>query len=62
MEIKQAGTLKYKTIHSTDYSLQKTIETELLDLVKKTDSNWQIDTDVYSGLVERISGLFNDEN
>ena len=62
LKIKQAGTLKYKTIHSTDYSLQKTIETELLDLVKKTDSNWQIDTDVYSGLVERISGLFNDEN
>lgn len=62
LKIKQNGETKYKTIHSTDCCLKKTIEADLLELLKKVDSNWQIGNDVYNGLISKLNGLFNDEN
>lgn len=62
LKIKQNGETKYKTIHSTDCCLKKTIEADLLELLKKVDSNWQIGSDVYNGLISKLNGLFNDEN
>ena len=62
LKIKQNGETKYKTIHSTDCCLKKTIESDLLDLLKKVDENWQVGTEVYNGLLAKLNGLFNDEN
>ena len=62
LKIKQNGETKYKTIHSTDCCLKKTIEADLLDLLKKVDENWQIRNDVYDGLIAKLNGLFNNEN
>lgn len=61
LKIKQSGDSKYKKIYSTDFCLKKTIDAEILELVKKINTNWQISKDVYNGLIERIMGLFGNE-
>lgn len=58
LKIKRAGTTKYKVIHSTDCNLKKTIDGDILDLVKKIDGNWHIDRATFDGLVEKVCELF----
>lgn len=61
LKIKQAGQTKYKVIKSTNVCLKKEIESDILQLIRKMDSNWRVCTDVYNGLLENINGLFSDE-
>lgn len=61
LKLKQQGETKYKIINSTDYCKKKTIETEILKLVKKVDNNWKVRTDLYNQLLDKINGLFSDE-
>lgn len=61
LKIKQAGQTKYKVIKSTNVCQKKEIESDILELVRKMDANWQVSNDVYEGLIENIIGLFNDE-
>lgn len=58
LKIKSEGQSRYKTISSTDYCMKKEIESEILDLVKKIDDRWQVDSDVYYGLINKLNGLF----
>ncbi len=62
LKIKERGKGRYKTIKSTDYCDKKEIETEILELLKKIDDNGQLGTEIYYGVVERLYGLFEDEN
>ena len=61
LKIKQAGQTKYKVIKSTNVCQKKEIESDILELIRKMDSNWQVTTDIYDGLIENINGLFSDE-
>lgn len=61
IKMKTEGQTKYKTISSTDYCMKQEIESEILDLIKKIDNNWQIGKDVYSGLIDKLNGLFRYE-
>lgn len=61
IKMKTEGQSKYKTISSTDYCMRKEIEAELLELVKKIDNNWKVGKDVYSGLLDKLNGLFGHE-
>lgn len=61
LKVKQNGETKFKTINSTDCCLKKSIEADILELLKKVDSNWQIGMDVYNGLIYKINRLFSDE-
>lgn len=62
LKIKAKGEARYKTVSSTDCCMKKEIESDILELVKKMDDNWQIGKDVYSGLVEKLMGLFGYED
>lgn len=61
LKIKAEGESKYRTVSSTDCCKKKEIESNILDLVKKMDSDWHVDNDVYKGLVEKLNGLFEYE-
>lgn len=61
LKIKTEGESRYRTISSTDCCMKKQIESDILNLVKKIDDNWQIDNDIYSGLVDKLNGLFDHE-
>lgn len=61
LKIKTEGESRYRTISSTDCCMKKQIESDILDLVKKMDNNWQVDNDIYSGLVDKLNGLFDHE-
>lgn len=61
LKIKAEGETRYRTIRSTDFCMKKQIETEILDLLKKMDDNWRISNDIYSGLVDKLNGLFDYE-
>lgn len=61
LKIKQAGQTKYKVIKSTNVCQKKEIESDILDLIRKMDSDCQVGMDVYNGLIENIIGLFSDE-
>ena len=61
LKIKSEGQGKYKTIKSTDFCIRKEIESSILDLVKKVDENWNVDTDIYNGLINNLNGLFDYE-
>ena len=61
LKIKSDGEARYRTVSSTDCCLKKQIESDILDLVKKMDNNWQVDNDVYNGLLDRLNGLFDYE-
>lgn len=61
LKIKSEGQGKYKTIKSTDFCIKKEIESSILDLVKKVDENWNVDTDIYNGLINNLNGLFDYE-
>lgn len=62
MKIKQQGQTKYKIIKSTDYCKQKEIEEDIIELVRNINDNAQIGTDLYNGLIDRLNGLFENEN
>ena len=59
LKIKAEGETRYRTISSTDFCMKKQIESEILDLLKKMDDNWRISNDIYSGLVDKLNGLFD---
>ena len=61
LRIKAEGESKYRTVSSTDFCMKKQIESEILDLLKKMDDNWTISNDIYSGLVDKLNGLFDYE-
>lgn len=61
LKIKAEGETRYRTISSTDFCMKKQIEAEILDLLKKMDDNWRISNDIYSGLVDKLNGLFDYE-
>lgn len=61
LKIKTEGQGKYKTIKSTDFCIKKEIESNILDLVKKVDENWNVNTDIYNGLINNLNGLFDYE-
>lgn len=61
LKIKAEGELRYRTVSSTDCCMKKEIESDILDLVKKMDSDWHVDNDVYKGLVDKLNGLFEYE-
>lgn len=61
IKIKAEGETRYRTVSSTDCCMKKKIESDILDLVKKMDDKWQIGSDVYSGLIEKLNGLFGYE-
>ena len=61
LKIKAEGESKYRTVSSTDCCKKKEIESNILDLVKKMDSDWHVDNDVYKGLVDKLNGLFEYE-
>lgn len=61
LKIKTEGESRYRTISSTDCCMKKQIEAEILDLLKKMDNNWQVDNDIYSGLIDKLNGLFDYE-
>lgn len=58
LRIKCPGESKYRIINSTDCCKKNQIDVEILDLLKKTDSNWHINKDIYMGLINNINGLF----
>ena len=62
LKIKAEGETRYRTISSTDFCMKKQIESEILDLLKKMDDNWRISNDIYSGLVDKLNGLFDYED
>ena len=61
LKIKSDGEARYRTVSSTDCCLKKQIESDILDLVKKMDNNWQVDNAVYNGLLDKLNGLFDYE-
>lgn len=61
LKIKSEGASRYRTISSTDCCMKKQIEAEILELLKKMDNNWQVDNDIYSGLIDKLNGLFDHE-
>ena len=61
LKIKQKGQTKYKSIHSNDVSLKKTIDNEILNLIKKSDISLRIGTEVYNELVKKLDRMFENE-
>lgn len=61
LKIKKAGESKYKVIHSSDFSVKKTLDSSVIDLVKKVDSSGNIETQYLDNLIVFIEELFKDE-
>lgn len=61
LKIKQKGENRFRIIKSSDYNIKRSIETELLDLVKKCDENLKVDYSSYLGLIERLQEVFYEE-
>lgn len=61
LKIKSEGEARYRTISSTDCCIKKQIESNILDLFKKMDGNWQVDRNTYDGLIDKLNGLFDYE-
>lgn len=61
MKIKRKGESKYRTIKSTDYCKKRFIETEIIELVRKMNLEGNVDGKSYQTLIQKIEGLFDNE-
>lgn len=61
LKVKQSGDKQYKVIHSSDYSVKKSIDSNIIDLLQKVDSNGNVEPQYLDILITKIEELFADE-
>ena len=61
LKVKAPGESRYRQIKSSDYSIKKTIDASIIDLLKEMDNEGNIDKEYFSILLSIIEGLFENE-
>ena len=61
LRIRKSGDRQYKVIHSSDFSLKKTIDSSVIELLRKVDSDGNLESQYLDSLIIFIEELFADE-
>ncbi len=61
LRLKKPGDKQYKVIRSSDFSVKKSIDSSIIDLLKKVDSDGSLEPQYLDNLISFIEELFTDE-